>query len=83
MLITKLDLSSAYQQLSLDAQSRKLTVINTLRGACSVTRAQDCLMAFHQLLRSSSQRVMDNLLKGIPGVCAYLDDILITGSSEE
>ena len=26
---------------------------------------------------------MDNLLKGIPGVCAYLDDILITGSSEE
>ena len=29
------------------------------------------------------QRVMDNLLQGIPGVCVYLDDILITGSTEE
>ena len=26
---------------------------------------------------------MDNLLQGIPGVCVYLNDILITGSTEE
>ena len=29
------------------------------------------------------QRVMECLLKGIPGVIVYLDDILITGSSTE
>ena len=29
---TKLDLSAAYEQLSLDAESRKLVTINTLKG---------------------------------------------------
>ncbi len=29
------------------------------------------------------QRVMENLLKGIPGVVVYIDDILITGASSE
>ena len=28
------------------------------------------------------QRVMDNLIWGIPRVCGYLDDILITGKTE-
>ena len=29
------------------------------------------------------QRTMTNLLQGIPKVCVYLDDILITGATEE
>ena len=29
------------------------------------------------------QRVMESLLKGIPGVVAYLDDILITGKTDK
>ena len=29
------------------------------------------------------QRVMENLLQGIKVVCVYIDDILITGSTEE
>ena len=26
---------------------------------------------------------MDNMLKSIPGVCVYLDDIIISGSTEQ
>ena len=26
---------------------------------------------------------MDTLLQGIPGVCVYIDDILVSGQSEE
>ena len=26
---------------------------------------------------------MDNMLKCIPGVCVYLDDVLISGSTEQ
>ena len=29
------------------------------------------------------QRVMESILQGIPGVMAYLDDILVAGKNEE
>ena len=29
------------------------------------------------------QKVMDTLLQGIPGVCVYIDNILVTGGTEE
>ena len=76
---TKLDLSQAYQQLTLDAESRKYVVINTHKG----------LFRYTQLLYGVSsapgifQQVMENLLQRIPGVVVYLDDILLTGATKE
>ena len=78
-LFSTLDMSQAYQQILLDKPSKNLVVINTPKG----------LFKYNRLLFGVScapgifQRVMDSLLKGIPGVVVYLDDFLITGPSEE
>ena len=74
---SKLDLAHAYNQLHLDDESKKYTTINTTQGLFQYNRLPfgiSCAPAVFQ-------RTMENLLKGIPGVCVYLDDILITGKS--
>jgi transposase InsO family protein len=76
---TKLDLSQAYHQIQLDEESRKFTVINTPFGLYQYLRlpygASPCVGLF--------QRAMENLLKGLPGVSVFLDDILIVGKSQD
>ena len=72
---TKIDLSQAYLQLPLDEESKKFVVINTHKGLFRYTR----LLFGISVAPGIFQRVMDNILQGIPGVMVYLDDILITG----
>ncbi|XP_063954090.1 uncharacterized protein K02A2.6-like [Lytechinus pictus] len=75
---TKLDMSHAYQQLVLSPDSRELVTINTHRGLFQYTRMPFGISTAPAVF----QRTMDNLLAGIPGVAVYLDDLLVTGSSE-
>ena len=72
-------MSQAYQQILLDEPSKNLVVINTPKGLFKYNRLPFGVSCAPGIF----QRVMDSLLKGIPGVVVYLDDILITGPSEE
>ena len=76
---SKLDLSQAYQQLLLDDESKQYTVINTRRGLFRYNRLPFGI----SFVPGIFQRTMEGLLGGLSNVIVYLDDILVTGSSEE
>lgn len=75
---TKLDLSQAYQQILLDEESKKLLVINTHQGLFRYNRLPFGVSSAPGIF----QRTMETILKGIPHVTVYLDDILIMGKTE-
>ena len=76
---TKLDLSHAYQQVQLDEASRQYVTINTHKGLFQYNRLPFGVSSAPSIF----QRIMETLLQGIPGVCVYIDDILITGRTDQ
>ena len=75
---SKIDLADAYLQLKLDEDAKKLCVINTPfrlyqyhKMCCGVVSSP-----------AQFQRLIDTLISGLPGVAAYLDDLIITRSTE-
>ena len=76
---TKLDLSQAYLQVPLDEESKNLLVVNTPKGLFRYTRLPYGVSSAPGIF----QRLMENVLQGIPNVIVYLDDILLTGATEE
>ena len=76
---TKLHMSQAYQQLVLDDDSKKIITINTHKSFFSYQRLSFGVSSAPGIF----QRTMETILAGIPRVLAYLDDILITGASQE
>ena len=76
---TKLDLSDAYLQIELDEESKRLVVINTPMGLFRYTRMPFGIANAPAIF----QRIIDQVIAGIPNCAAYLDDIIITGTTEE
>ena len=69
----------AYEHLHFDRESRKFVTINTHRGLFICTR-----MPYGESFAPSIfQHVIDAMFQLIPNVLCYLNDILITGSSDE
>ena len=78
VIFSKLDMSQAYAQLCLDDQSKKYTVINTSKGLFEYNRLCFGVSSAPGIF----QRAMEELLRNIPGVFCYLDDILVSANDE-
>ena len=67
-----------YSQIPLADASKQYVTVNTHKGLYRYNRLPFGVTAAPSIF----QRLMENLLQGIPHVSIYLDDILITGTSE-
>lgn len=76
---SQIDLSSAYHQLPLHPESRKLTAFITHDGLFQFTQVPFGLAS----APSAFQKMMEAVLKDLPGVQNYLDDIIVYGASRE
>jgi len=75
---SKIDLSQAYQQLSLADESKQYVVINIHKGLFCYTG-----LPFGDLSAPGIfQCIMENVLQGIPNVVIYLDDMLLSSANK-
>ena len=65
--------------MTLDEDSQRLVCINTPKGLYQYTRLPFGVASAPSLF----QRVMENLLQGLPHVVVHLNDILVTGATED
>lgn len=73
-----IDLKQAYLQMKVDAKSQKYLVINTHRGLFKYTRLPYGVNTAPGIF----QQAMEQMLRDVPGVAVYMDDILVTGPTE-
>ena len=78
IVFSKLDMSQAYAQLMLHEDSKPYTVINTQKGLFKYNRLCFGVSSAPGIF----QRTMEDLLKSIPGIFCYLDDILVSGATK-
>ncbi|XP_054276660.1 uncharacterized protein K02A2.6-like [Macrosteles quadrilineatus] len=74
-----LDLEAAYLQLPVAEESQPLLTLTTHKGLVRLRRLPYGLSSAPGLF----QAAMDKIIGGLPGSVAYLDDVLVGGSSQE
>lgn len=76
---SKIDLKQAYLQLELEKEAKEILTLNTSKGLYECNR----LMYGVASAPAVWQRTIENILKNIPGVSIFLDDIKIATENEE
>ncbi|XP_011699197.1 PREDICTED: uncharacterized protein K02A2.6-like [Wasmannia auropunctata] len=76
-IFSKIDLKQAYLQLPLAEQDREILTLNTHKGLYKCNR----LMYGIASAPAIWQRIIENILNGIPGVAVFLDDIRVSGKN--
>lgn len=66
-------------QVKLDKESRQYATIDAQKGLFEYKRPPFGVASVPSIF----QQVMENLLQGIPGVSIYVDNILVTGTTEQ
>ena len=71
--------TEAYLQIELDKESQKLGVINTHKGLFQYSRLPYGISSAPSIFL----QFMDQIFQGLNGVQCHLDDIIVTGKTEE
>lgn len=75
----KLDLSHAYHQIPLHEEAKKYVTINSHKGLFTYRVLPFGVSSSPAIF----QWTMEGLLRGIPRVAIFLDDILLTGKNDQ
>ena len=78
-VFSKLDCNSAFHQIRIAEESQELLTFITPQGRFCWTRLPYGISSAPEVF----QMLLDGLLKGIPGVSVYYDDVLIATSDEQ
>ena len=78
-IFSKLDLTQAYHQMEVEEESQELLTITTHKGLYRYCRLPFGVASAPAIF----QRTMEQILQGIPGVVVFMDDIELTGATEE
>jgi hypothetical protein len=76
---TELDLSHAYEQMLLEEDSQEVVTINTHRGLYRYKRLPYGVSSAPAIF----QRTIEGMLQDIPFVGVFIDNILVTGPTDE
>src|SRR5277367_2683252 len=74
---TTIDLKWAFHQIILDEQSQELTTLSTHKGLYKMLRLPFGISPAAEIF----QRAIDRVIRNLPGVSAFQDDVIVTGSN--
>jgi len=76
---SKLDLRQAYHQMEVTEESKKYLTINTHKGLFQYNRSVFGVTSSPAIW----QHAIDQVLQGIPGTQCILDDMIVSGKTDE